>query len=471
LWCAGDCRRLIESGIVGIVIGELGGDIIEANAHFLALTGYDRSDFPLRWEKVLVPQTPGEQERIAELLERGEVSPWEAEILAEGSEPIPALVAATRLGDAGRECVAFVLDLTRIREAEEAQERDQARYKALFEQSPSLSVTIDRRGSIVSVNTHGARTLGYETSELVGGSIFALVDERDRPSLNEQIEIAAASPGEVVSGNLRQLRKDGSTLWASVSLRLLPQARGDEEFLLVCKDVTPLKTTEQRLLDYHERLRMLASDLVLAEERTKRRIATLLHDDVGHSLALAQIRLGRIEQEGAGDTPSALGPVRDLIAEAIKATRELTFELSSPVLYELGLESALESLLDRLSTATGAQFALSNDGAPRTLHENVQVLLFRSVRELLLNAAKHAEAHRTTVTVQTAGDVVRIRVTDDGIGFDIDEGMAPGGGGTGHGLVSVEAQVRSMGGRFEVDTEPGKGTSCLIVVPLDSGVA
>lgn len=214
----------------------------------------------------------------------------------------------------------------------------------------------------------------------------------------------------------------------------------------------------------------MTSRLALAEERERRRIASLLHDDLGHSLALAQIRLGKIEQRDTTDLRIELVSVRELISEAIETTRSLTFELSSPVLYELGLEAALQSAMDRLAAATGVRFVFESDGtlARHLMPEDKRVLLYRSVRELLLNAAKHAQALEVTVTVSTVGDEVHIGVSDNGIGFDVAEVMAPTGSGVGHGLLAAAEQVRSMAGRFEMTPAPAKGTRCLIVVPLGS---
>ncbi|MFT5431310.1 MAG: signal transduction histidine kinase [Myxococcota bacterium] len=256
-----------------------------------------------------------------------------------------------------------------------------------------------------------------------------------------------------------------------LSLRSMPPTETGDQFLLVRKDVTEQKTTEQRLRDSRELLRMLASDLVLAEERERRRIANLLHDDVGHSLALAQIRLGKMVQENAHGLSHELDPVRDLIAEAIKTTRLLTSELSSPVLYELGLDAALGSIVDRLSAATGINFDIESDGELRPLSEDKTVLVFRSAKELLLNAAKHARAQNVTLSIRTLENQVQIRVTDDGHGFDVTETIRPGGNGIGHGLLAAAERIRSLGGTLEVDEEPTQGSSWLIVVPLgnDSG--
>lgn len=356
----------------------------------------------------------------------------------------------------------------RVHTLEAALKRSEARYGALCDASLWPSFTLDRRGVVRAVSACGARELGYEQSELVGMPLYAFLDERDRPSLRKQLEIVAASRDAIVSRDLRHLRKDGSAVWTRGSLRFMRQAEGDARFLLVCKDVSELKATEQRLQMQRGQLSILTRNLGLAEERERRRIAAGLHDEVGHSLALAQIQLGTLGEKLTAELRLEMASVRELIAEVIKTTRALTFDLSSPVLYELGLVAALESAADRLAEATGIDLEFVSDGKPASVSEDTGVLLFRSVREILLNVAKHAGAQTATLSVHTLADELQIRVADDGVGFDAANVMRPAGTGIGHGLRSATEHVQSVGGSLEVDAAPGFGTTCLIVVPLGS---
>ena len=215
------------------------------------------------------------------------------------------------------------------------------------------------------------------------------------------------------------------------------------------------------------RLRELTSELALAEERERRRVARGLHDEVGHSLALARIRLESLAAGHSGEELASLLRVRDLIAEAIEGVRSLTFDLSSPVLYEVGLAAAVEGTAERIAEAAGLEVEFQGDGGREPPEEDRRVLVFRFVRELLLNAAKHAGARSLRVTMRTVEDRVHVTVEDDGVGFDPDEVLRAAGPGVGHGLRSVAAQVRAVGGRLEVASAPGEGTACRIEVPLD----
>ena len=154
------------------------------------------------------------------------------------------------------------------------------------------------------------------------------------------------------------------------------------------QEVQERKAAEQQLADQSEQLRKLASKLVLAEEQTRREIGRDLHDHIGQILALAQGKLGTLR---ASEASEALGQpleeIHALLEQTIRATRSLTFELSSPVLYELGLEAALESLSEQMEQQHGLRFHFETDAQPKPLVENKTVVLYRIARELLVNSS------------------------------------------------------------------------------------
>ncbi len=340
-----------------------------------------------------------------------------------------------------------------------------ARFDALFNQIPSLALTINREGAIVAVNGRVTSALGYDPPELIGRSACDLVDEKHREEFAARIEHAVKELDGAAQLEVLYRCKDGSPIWTRGSLRAMPGGEGQIELLLVCLDITASRTSESTIRAQQSQVWTLQSKLVLAEERERRRLAAGLHDEIGHSLALAQLRLAETQRNATADLRAELDAVRELLAGAIAATRSLTFELSSPVLYELGLEAALASVSERISAHAGIPIAFQGDGQPKPLSEDAGVLLFRASRELLLNLAKHARATGASVSIERAGRQVRICVTDDGAGFDFDavrSATAPG-----HGLLNTMESIRSIGGSLQVDTAPGRGTCCTLLAPLD----
>lgn len=221
-----------------------------------------------------------------------------------------------------------------------------------------------------------------------------------------------------------------------------------------------------------EQLRLLARRLALAEEAERQRIATGLHDKLGHGLALAKIKLGMLRQaEGAAGRAALAGEALGLLDEAIRETRSLTFELSPPVLHEVGLEPAIENLCDRLARESGIDFHCQTDPPPRLLAREQRVLLYRGVRELLHNVVKHARAHSAWVRVRRAAGEIRILVEDDGEGFEVAALAGPSDVSSGFGLFSLREGLEAVGGRLEIDSTPAKGTRIALIAPEEEEMA
>jgi signal transduction histidine kinase len=223
------------------------------------------------------------------------------------------------------------------------------------------------------------------------------------------------------------------------------------------------------------RLQTLAFELTVAESRERQRIAHVLHDEVGQLLAMAQFRLSELRQDTpGGDTAGRAGAIeeiRTLLGQASRATRAATFELHSPVLQQLGLEAAVQGLAQRMRRMSSAmQVHLDADIAGLPLDEAVLPVLFRTVRELALNAQKHARAANLWITLDRDTQGLRIGVRDDGAGFDASDTaprFSPEGG---FGLFSAEAQVQAIGGRLVLESTPGHGTIATLTLALEPAV-
>jgi len=214
-------------------------------------------------------------------------------------------------------------------------------------------------------------------------------------------------------------------------------------------------------------LERLTLELALAEERERRRLAEGLHDDVGQNLATVQLKLGELLQaETSKQNKASLKGLRKLIDQTIQTTRSLTFDLSSPILYSLGLEAALENLSERLEAERGIAVNFRSDGEPKPLREEVQIILYRSVRELLLNVAKHAQAKSVTLVVERRGDTICICVEDEGIGFKRSPGDQQFLTDQKLGLFSVGEQLKKIGGELRIEPRSGAGTKATLTAPI-----
>ena len=198
----------------------------------------------------------------------------------------------------------------------------------------------------------------------------------------------------------------------------------------------------------------------MAEERERRKIALGLHDQIGQTLALVKAELAELTPAN----PTVAKRVRHYLDEAIHSVRSITFELSSPVLYELGLGPAIESLGESMVERNDIGFHFEAGDRPLSLTEKTKIGLFRIVRELLFNAVKHSRASNVTVSMRQRGRRLVIMVQDDGVGFDSTEAGAKVSPAGGFGLFSIHEQMEHIGGRFEIESAPDEGTRAVVVV-------
>jgi signal transduction histidine kinase len=239
----------------------------------------------------------------------------------------------------------------------------------------------------------------------------------------------------------------------------------EEEVVGFVLDLTQRKHAEAEAREQKEQLQEMSSELMMAEERERRRIATVLHDAVVQMLALSKMKLDTLRRE-TPDEPvqRRLGEIYELIDRSIVHTRNLTAQLSPPVLYELGLSAAIQWLGDRIREDHGISFTLRDDRRPKPISDETRIALFQSVRELLMNVVKHARARRCEVEVRCVDSELRIVITDDGCGFSPRSPVDYSRGG--FGLFSIRQRLAHLGGCLEIISEPGAGCRAIIYAPL-----
>ena len=230
-------------------------------------------------------------------------------------------------------------------------------------------------------------------------------------------------------------------------------------------DISDRKKTEQNLKDYQDRLRALASELTDAEEKERRRIAVDLHDRVGQTLAFSLNRIKLLAELNRSEPlKSELDKIGAFIRQTIHDTRTLTFDLSPPVLYDLGLGPALEWLSEEISESYDFEVRYSEDKNLKPLDKHTEIILFRAARELLINAVKHSQAQGAMLSFSRDNSAIRIKVEDHGVG------MPPPVGDqilyTGLGFFSIRERLEPLGGSLQIESELNRGAAFTLVVPL-----
>ena len=232
---------------------------------------------------------------------------------------------------------------------------------------------------------------------------------------------------------------------------------------IVFRDITERKLAQERIITDQKHLRLLTAELLLTEERERHEIAMALHDSLGPILAFSKRELGTLQKSAPPNIVDSLKNISENISEAVKQTRTLTFDLSPPTLYTLGFEIAIEELIERFCEEHKLEYSFRNSDEPKPLTTPVKILLYRSIREMLINIAKHAKAKLVKVTVTRNNSDIQVIVDDDGKGFDASMlSEKP----KGLGLFSVRERLRHIGGKLEIESKRGKGTHITLTVPL-----
>ena len=242
----------------------------------------------------------------------------------------------------------------------------------------------------------------------------------------------------------------------------------DDLYMHFAFDITKRKQIDKRVLEYQKQLKSLASQITLVEEKERYRIATELHDHIGQYLAVSSMKLKEIRQSiDSEETQLILNSVCEWLNHVIDETRSLTFNLSSPILYELGFERAVAAWLkDEVEKKHNIETVFESDELPKLLDDNVRILLFRSVKELLFNIVKHAQAKKIHVSIYTSNGAIQVQIQDDGIGFDYTEVLETAAVKAKFGLFSINERLEHFGGCMEIDSAPGQGTIIKLLAPL-----
>ncbi len=254
--------------------------------------------------------------------------------------------------------------------------------------------------------------------------------------------------------------------------RTLAESQLTEQDLRESQDRLELEVMRRTsdLAKSNESLRLMATEAALAAERERRKLALGLHDHVGQLLAAAKIKAALLR--GTIQTQQATQPLTellDILNQTIHATRSLTFELSPPALYELGLEPTIAALLEQIHDRHGLRCMLEDDGKDKPLSQDLRIVLFQAVRELLFNTVKHAKAQNVRVLTARDGVHIQLTVIDDGRGFDLDQATRTNAGPGGYGLFSLRQRLSPLSAELRISSRPGIGTRVRILAPLDLG--
>lgn len=389
--------------------------------------------------------------------------------------------------------VASIVDISQRRRLE----HDVQWYEAIVQSSKDAIIGISLDGSVTSWN-HGAQTLfGFAAEEMIGGSLLKLLPESRQEE--EAAILTRLRQGEAVSHyfNTVHLRKDGSLVDVSVSISPIRDVHGRAiGASKIARDISDWKSKELEIADLNSRLaralvsttniledtkdilqertRELASTLArqanaerLKVEAERKRLSLEMHDEIGQMLAALNINLEMLRRRQ--NNPEAGEPLENSIkitASLVKTVRRIVHQLRPLQLDEFGLVAAVREHIEMIRKHSMIDVTLNEDLGSTRLPRAVELACFRIVQESLTNVMRHASACHVEVRLTRSADALHLSVSDDGVGMEPAD-SPPGGPETGHlGLHGMRERTQSLGGSFQVSTEPGQGCRIIAVIPL-----
>lgn len=353
-----------------------------------------------------------------------------------------------------------------LRTAREAAEHERRRYRGLFEFAPDGYLVTDDQGIVQEANRSALRMLKANGSGLRGKPLVALFAAEDAQAVRDAL--ARLQQGEHTLAWEARIRPRAArpSFPAALTVSAIQDRNGRLAGLRwLLRDITEHKKAEEHLRQVEQQLRALAFEVTLAEERERRRIAMDLHDHISQTLVLCNMKLQALrEQAGSAGLGEPIAEICGQLEPLIRAVSSLTFQLSPPVLYELGFEAAAEWLAEQVQTQYGLAVKVERRGQHPPLRNEMRIVLFRAVQEILTNVVKHAHARKVRIVFTGKENELRIDVTDDGVGFDPSTAGAAATGG--FGLFSTEERLRHLRGRVQIRSSPGRGTRVRLSVPL-----
>lgn len=211
-----------------------------------------------------------------------------------------------------------------------------------------------------------------------------------------------------------------------------------------------------------KQLQKLTSQYLLTEEKAKRKIALELHDSIGHSLVLLKRNFHNYTKILPGG--NTLDQDFILIEDIISQTRNLTFHLSNPLLYDFGLSAALESLADDIFKPVGIEFKITDNCPNLQIKEDYRLILYRMTSELFYNILKHSRATLVRVNFKLRDNTLISEIIDDGVGFYYNKKYPHEY--VGLGLFGIEEHLSNYGGSLKIDSKIGSGTNIEISLPI-----
>jgi PAS domain S-box-containing protein len=472
-------NKLTEFMQEGLSMVDAEGAHLDVNPAMCRITGFSREELlgsgmpHLYWP-------PEEYDTIQAAFQsvlKGDYSPIELTFMRKNGERFPVVVTPSVVRGAQGHVLGYMAtmkDITESKQVDEALKASEQRFRDIVNTTDGIVWEADATTlTFTFVSDQAERLLGYPVREWLKPGFWV---EHLHPDDKIWAPGYCASYTEGMAPHdfeYRFIARDGRTVWLHDIVTVVPEEGAARWLRGIMVDITHRKLVEEKLREMAadleqmvdqrtKELRTLSAQLTMTEERERRMLAQDLHDNLGQLLAVIKIKLSSLI---AGSLKSPVNQIIRLVDQAEQSARSITLQLSPPLLHTLGFVPALEWLSDEMDRVYGIAVGVHTDICEKRLDDELQTMLYRSARELLINVARHARVKRASLSCMCSEGRLVLVVSDDGRGFD------PAGQGDtlserrSFGLNSIYERIATIGGEMDIDSSPGNGTTISLSVP------
>jgi len=351
---------------------------------------------------------------------------------------------------------------TRRREKAQNELREsEERFRSIYENSLEGILLVDARGGILAANPAACAMFGMEEKEMLRAGKFRAGGKG--PKLDRFFHRKIK---EVESrGEVEQFRKDGTRFTAEVSSSKFSPRDGEEQWVVILRDVTERKHAQEELKKSRERLRALAAGIESVREEERTRIARELHDELGQVLTGLKMDVSWLQKRLSPAQKilrDKTGYMLDYLNPAVQMVRRISTELRPGILDDLGLKEAIDWQIREFENRTGITVVFSSNLSEYQLPADISTVLFRILQEGLTNVTRHSGATKVEVELEQRKSGLSFEIRDNGKGISKRRTEARNS----IGIAGMRERAELAGGEFRIQGSPGKGTRIFVEIPL-----
>lgn len=477
-------RAFFNSNVIGTFYGDLHGNVFSANDEFLRILGLTKQD--IENKKIRIQNfTPPEylkldEENLNSAIIIGSCHPYEKQFIRKNGERIWVLIGFVIVGHKSEEILAYILDLTKLKETEEnykklyiENEELLQRFQLHLERIPLAYLIIDKDFKIKFFNPEAEKIFGYKNKEVKGKDPYEfLIPETSKALVEEKRKRWLL--GDMNANSINEnITKDGRIILCEwYNTPILDENGNLVEVISMGIDVTEREKSKEELIKSEQKLRALASHLQYIREEERAAIARELHDELGQILTSVKMNLMMMTKQVIQEDESfdktifenEIQSMNEMIEHSVRRLKKLISELRPEVLDNLGLIPAVEWLVEQFISRSGIKVNFSPQIKKINLPKDKQLNIYRIIQESLTNVLRHSKANQINLDIFESDNNICIVIKDNGIGFN-PEKLDPL-----HsiGITGMKERALTFGASLNIESLPGLGTTVLLSVPRNN---